>query len=47
MEMLAGTVGINMQKTDLIFKGVEGLSSIFQFDHIDNTISLSLYFNVT
>lgn len=35
-------VGINIQKRGLSFKAMEGLSSIFQFDHIDNTISHSV-----
>lgn len=35
-------VGINIQKRGLSSKVMEGLSSIFQFDHIDNTISHSV-----
>lgn len=35
-------VGINIQKRGLSFKVVEELSSIFQFDCIDNAISHSV-----
>lgn len=45
--MVASTVGINIQKRGLSFKVMEGLSSIFQFDHIDSTISHFLFFNVS
>lgn len=37
-------VGVNIQKRSLSSKVMERLSSIFQFDCIDNTISL--FFNV-